>query len=103
MAFLPYEEGYLGMEIRVRNMDPVAVRKLDEMAKKKDKNMSRNTFLKNLLESIAATDSFKENEQTLREIETSIQQKLATLEYLTREVHAALYAVEKEYQEGDKE
>ncbi|MFS0907242.1 hypothetical protein AB3N02_30120 [Priestia aryabhattai] len=36
------------MEIKVRNVDPIAVKKIDEMAKRK--NISRQEFLKSQLE-----------------------------------------------------
>jgi hypothetical protein len=39
------------MEIKIRNVDPVAVKKIDELAKKQ--GISRQEFLKNQLETLA--------------------------------------------------
>ncbi|MDR7247235.1 MULTISPECIES: hypothetical protein [Priestia] len=50
------------MEIKVRNVDPIAVKKIDEMAKRK--NISRQEFLKGQLETLAFF-----HEQTNRELQ----------------------------------
>ncbi|MEH7567903.1 hypothetical protein [Priestia megaterium] len=50
------------MEIKVRNVDPIAVKKIDEMAKRK--NISRQEFLKGQLERLAFF-----HEQTNRELQ----------------------------------
>ena len=50
------------MEIKVRNVDPIAVKKIDEMAKRK--NISRQEFLKGQLETLAFF-----YEQTNRELQ----------------------------------
>ncbi|MDM8150036.1 hypothetical protein [Priestia megaterium] len=50
------------MEIKVRNVDPIAVKKIDEMAKRK--NISRQEFLKGQLETLAFL-----HEQTNRELQ----------------------------------
>ncbi|MFL0498810.1 hypothetical protein [Priestia megaterium] len=50
------------MEIKVRNVDPIAVKKIDEMAKRK--NISRQEFLKSQLEMLAFF-----HEQTNRELQ----------------------------------
>jgi hypothetical protein len=50
------------MEIKVRNVDPVAVKKIDELAK--EKGISRQEFLKGQLETLAFF-----REQTNRELQ----------------------------------
>ncbi|MGG3197276.1 hypothetical protein [Priestia aryabhattai] len=50
------------MEIKVRNVDPIAVKKIDEMAKRK--NISRQELLKGQLETLAFF-----HEQTNRELQ----------------------------------
>ena len=50
------------MEIKVRNVDPIAVKKIDEMAKRK--KISRQEFLKSQLEMLAFF-----HEQTNRELQ----------------------------------
>ncbi|MDD1515864.1 hypothetical protein [Priestia megaterium] len=50
------------MEIKVQNVDPIAVKKIDEMAKRK--NISRQEFLKGQLETLAFF-----HEQTNRELQ----------------------------------
>jgi hypothetical protein len=50
------------MEIKVRNVDPIAVKKIDEIAKRK--NISRQEFLKGQLETLAFF-----HEQTNRELQ----------------------------------
>lgn len=52
------------MEIKVRDVDAVAVKKIDEIAKKK--GMSRQEFLKRQIESLAFY-----RQQTTREMELS--------------------------------
>lgn len=49
------------MEIKIRNVDPIAVKKFDELAKKK--SISRQEFLKSVLEKVAY-----EHEQSEREM-----------------------------------
>lgn len=46
------------MEIKVRNVDVVAVKKIDELAKKK--KLSRNEYLKLHIEKLAHMDVFLE-------------------------------------------
>jgi len=50
------------MEIKIRNVDPIAVKKIDEMAK--EKKISRQEFLKGQLEMLAFF-----HEQTNRELQ----------------------------------
>ena len=52
------------LEIKIRNVDPVALKKLDEMAKRK--SISRQEFLKSLLEKIAYEPEQNEREMQLQ-------------------------------------
>lgn len=54
------------MEIKIRNVDPVAVKKIDELAKKR--NQSRQEFLKNQLELLAFYQQQTEREIHLQNI-----------------------------------
>lgn len=45
------------MEIKVRGVDPAAVKKIDELAEKQD--ISRNTFLVNMIQNFTALEEFK--------------------------------------------
>lgn len=51
------------MEIKIRNVDPVAVKKIDEMAKRK--KISRQEYLKTLVEKIAYDKEVSEKEARL--------------------------------------
>lgn len=46
------------MDLLLRNIDSVAVKKIDELAK--SKKMSRNEFLKRFIEELAMNDLFQE-------------------------------------------
>ena len=48
------------MDIKVRNVDPVAIKKIDELAKAK--GISRNEYLKKYISQIAAMKEMKEVE-----------------------------------------
>lgn len=48
------------MEIKIRDLDPVVVKKIDELAKKK--RMSRNEYLKQHLSGFAMTDEMEKLE-----------------------------------------
>lgn len=54
------------LEIKIRNVDPVALKKLDEMAK--NKSISRQEFLKSLVEKIAYEPEQNEREMQLEMI-----------------------------------
>ena len=49
------------MDIKVRNVDPVAIKKIDELAKAK--GISRNEYLKKYISQIAAMKKLKINIQ----------------------------------------
>lgn len=64
------------MEIKVRNVDLAAVKKIDELAKKK--GMSRNEFLKLYVEKLTLVSVHQEERLRLEEL-----------------IHASLIALEK--------
>jgi hypothetical protein len=49
------------MDVLIRNLDPTAIKKIDELAKKQ--NVKRNTFLQNLIQNFAALEEFKNYEE----------------------------------------
>ena len=49
------------MEVKIRDVDPVIVKKIDEMAKRK--NMSRNSFLKHCLSRFAIVQDVTDLDQ----------------------------------------
>lgn len=58
------ERGETKMEIKARGVDPAAVKKIDELAKRQ--GISRNIFLVNLINNYAALEEFKSFEQRYR-------------------------------------
>ncbi|KQU24988.1 hypothetical protein ASG65_16815 [Bacillus sp. Leaf13] len=54
------------MDILLRNLDPVAMKKIDEMAKRK--SISRQEFLKSIVEKVAYEPEINENEFRLESI-----------------------------------
>ena len=70
------------MEVKVRGIDPTAVKKIDELAKKQD--VSRNTFLLNMIQNFAALEEFKSFEEryqtTLNKCLRVIQKNTDTLQ-----------------------
>lgn len=77
-----------GIEIRVKDVDPVAVSKID--AEAKSKNMSRSEYLRTVLESFAIADELREqHERDIRQtnsiasvLEENIEVMHAVLESL---------------------
>ncbi|MGG3528698.1 hypothetical protein COM13_19285 [Bacillus pseudomycoides] len=59
------------MEIRIREVDPIAVKKIDEMAKRK--GLSRQQFLKGQVEMIAF---FQQQNKREMELENLIQKNI---------------------------
>lgn len=49
------------MEIKSRGVDPTAVKKIDELAKAQ--NISRSTFVANMIQNYAALEEFKDFEK----------------------------------------
>ena len=70
------------MEIKVRELDPVCVKKIDELARKK--KMSRNAYLKSLLENYCVMDGFKKleskNETLLTDLKLLIKENTDVLQ-----------------------
>lgn len=54
------------MEVYIRGIDPEAVTKIDELAKAQD--VSRNSFLVNLINNYAALEEFKNFEQRYKDV-----------------------------------
>ncbi|MHC5534664.1 hypothetical protein [Priestia megaterium] len=54
------------MEIKIRNVDPVAIKKIDEIAKRK--NISRQEFLKGQIEGLAYYREENERETYLTNV-----------------------------------
>ncbi len=54
------------MEILIRGIDPAAVKKIDERAKKQ--GVSRNVYLVNLINNYAALEEFKSFEQRYQDV-----------------------------------
>ncbi|MBE2978981.1 hypothetical protein [Priestia megaterium] len=63
------------MEIKIRNVDPIAVKKIDEMAK--EKKISRQEFLKGQLETLAF---FREQVEREHELESLIEKNMIMME-----------------------
>lgn len=53
------------MEVKARGVDPAAIQKIDELAKKQ--GISRNVFLVNLINNYAALEEFKAYEERYKE------------------------------------
>ncbi|MED4217857.1 hypothetical protein P4671_17930 [Priestia megaterium] len=63
------------MEIKIRNVDPIAVKKIDELAKKY--KLSRQEFLKGQLETLAF---FREQVEREHELESLIEKNMIMME-----------------------
>lgn len=54
------------MEVKIRNLDPTLINKIDELARKQ--KISRQAFLKNVIENFAVNEKFKEVEGNYLEL-----------------------------------
>lgn len=54
------------MDVLIRDVNPVAVKKIDELAKKKQ--LSRNQYLKNYIETLAVLDELNRQEDRYIEL-----------------------------------
>jgi hypothetical protein len=54
------------MEIKVRNLDPILVKKIDEIAK--EQKVSRQVVLRNVIANFAVSEKFKELEGNYLEV-----------------------------------
>lgn len=70
------------MEIKIRNIDPVAIKKFDEEAKKKA--ISRQEYLKSVLEKIAFDNEISEREMRL---EWLISKNIIVMELMSKRVN----------------
>jgi hypothetical protein len=74
------------MEVKVRGVDPTAVKKIDELARKQ--RISRNQYLASLVNNFAALDEFKsyqkQYETVIEKCLTVIQQNSSTQEKMLR-------------------
>lgn len=62
------------MDIKVRNIDPTAVKKIDELAKKK--GTSRNEFVRIQLKKLASENILKDEYMKMTEIFTEFRDEL---------------------------
>ncbi|MDQ0856704.1 hypothetical protein [Bacillus sp. V2I10] len=69
------------MEIKIRNIDPIVVKKFDEMAQRK--SISRQEFLKSILEKVAYEPEQNENEMRL---EWTISKNIQVMEMIVERV-----------------
>ncbi len=84
------------MEIKIRNVDPIAVKKIDELAKKK--KMSRQEFLKGQLETLTLFQAKTDREI---ELENLVRFNIQTVEKCT-EVMETMNQFIKELMEEDE-
>ncbi|WP_018395848.1 hypothetical protein [Bacillus sp. 37MA] len=69
------------MEIKIRNVDPIAVKKIDELAKKQ--GISRQEFLKGQLEALAF---YREDHDQVLQLKTIIEKNVVMLEHFDQSV-----------------
>ncbi|KEK22052.1 hypothetical protein [Bacillus gaemokensis] len=70
------------MEIRIREVDPIAVKKIDEIAKRK--GISRQKFLKNQIEMLAF---FQQQNKREMELENLIEKNIYVMKECYNEMH----------------
>ncbi|MGG3182392.1 hypothetical protein ABEQ41_29605 [Priestia megaterium] len=85
------------MEIKIRNVDPIAVKKIDELAKKK--KLSRQEFLKGQLETLTLFQTQTDRE---KELENLVHFNIQTVGKCT-EVMETMNQFITELMEGDEE
>lgn len=71
------------MDIKIRNVDPVAIKKIDELAKKK--GISRNEYLKNQISKIAVMKETKEVENRYSNLVNAVVDRLEQSNDVIRE------------------
>ena len=81
------------MEVKVRGVDPAAVKKVDELAKKQ--SISRNQFLAALINNFAALEEFKSYQQ---QYETVINRCLKVIQQYSSTEEKVLHYLESEGQ-----
>ena len=83
------------MDIKVRNVDPVAIKKIDELAKAK--GISRNEYLKKYILQIAAMKEMKEVENKYSNLVNAVVDRLEQANDVIRENSMLLENIRDKY------
>lgn len=83
------------MDIKVRNVDPVAIKKIDELAKAK--GISRNEYLKKYISQIAAMKEMKEVENKYSNLVNEVVDRLEQANDVIRENSMLLENIRDKY------
>ena len=83
------------MDIKVRNVDPVAIKKIDELAKAK--GLSRNEYLKKYISQIAAMKEMKEVENKYSNLVNAVVDRLEQANDVIRENSMLLENIRDKY------
>lgn len=83
------------MDIKVRNVDPVAIKKIDELAKAK--GISRNEYLKKYISQIAAMKEMKELENKYSNLVNAVVDRLEQANDVIRENSMLLENIRDKY------
>ena len=83
------------MDIKVRNVDPVAIKKIDELVKAK--GISRNEYLKKYISQIAAMKEMKEVENKYSNLVNAVVDRLEQANDVIRENSMLLENIRDKY------
>ena len=83
------------MDIKVRNVDPVAIKKIDELAKAK--GISRNEYLKKYISQIAAMKEMKAVENKYSNLVNAVVDRLEQANDVIRENSMLLENIRDKY------
>lgn len=83
------------MDIKVRNVDPVAIKKIDELAKAK--GISRNEYLKKYISQIAAMKEMKEVENKYSNLVNAVVDRLEQANDVIKENSMLLENIRDKY------
>ena len=83
------------MDLKVRNVDPVAIKKIDELAKAK--GISRNEYLKKYISQIAAMKEMKEVENKYSNLVNAVVDRLEQANDVIRENSMLLENIRDKY------
>ena len=83
------------MDIKVWNVDPVAIKKIDELAKAK--GISRNEYLKKYISQIAAMKEMKEVENKYSNLVNAVVDRLEQANDVIRENSMLLENIRDKY------
>ena len=83
------------MDIKVRNVDPVAIKKIDELAKAK--GISRNEYLKKYISQIAAMKEMKQVENKYSNLVNAVVDRLEQANDVIRENSMLLENIRDKY------